>query len=386
MAEIKPELDMFAKIKVVGCGGGGNSAVNRMVQSKIKGVDFISINTDIQALQYSLAPTKVNIGKTITRGLGAGMDPEVARRSAEESQNEIKELLKGADMVFITAGMGGGTGSGSAPVVANIARELGALTIGVVTKPFSFEGSKRMEVANGALSELAKNVDTIITIPNDRILQIVDKKTTIVEAFALADEILKQGISGITEVITSHGLVNVDFADVKKVMKNAGSALMGVGNASGENKAVDAAKSAINSPLLEVSIDGAKGILFTVTGGPSLSMNEVNEAAKIVTESADPNAVIIFGAVIDPSMKDDIKVTVVATGFSDDQLINESRLSQNIQPNQSFFMGGTFKKSDIFVDNEKMESKNISEPISTPSKEEDDELDIPAFIRKKMGE
>lgn len=386
MAEIKPELDMFAKIKVVGCGGGGNSAVNRMVQSKIKGVDFISINTDIQALQYSLAPTKVNIGKTITRGLGAGMDPEVARRSAEESQNEIKELLKGADMVFITAGMGGGTGSGSAPVVANIARELGALTIGVVTKPFSFEGSKRMEVANGALSELAKNVDTIITIPNDRILQIVDKKTTIVEAFALADEILKQGISGITEVITSHGLVNVDFADVKKVMKNAGSALMGVGNASGENKAVDAAKSAINSPLLEVSIDGAKGILFTVTGGPSLSMNEVNEAAKIVTESADPNAVIIFGAVIDPSMKDDIKVTVVATGFSDDQLISESRLSQNIQPNQSFFMGGTFKKSDIFVDNEKMESKNISEPISTPSKEEDDELDIPAFIRKKMGE
>ncbi len=386
MAEIKPELDMFAKIKVVGCGGGGNSAVNRMVQSKIKGVDFISINTDIQALQYSLAPTKVNIGKTITRGLGAGMDPEVARRSAEESQNEIKELLKGADMVFITAGMGGGTGSGSAPVVANIARELGALTIGVVTKPFSFEGSKRMEVANGALSELAKNVDTIITIPNDRILQIVDKKTTIVEAFALADEILKQGISGITEVITSHGLVNVDFADVKKVMKNAGSALMGVGNASGENKAVDAAKSAINSPLLEVSIDGAKGILFTITGGPSLSMNEVNEAAKIVTESADPNAVIIFGAVIDPSMKDDIKVTVVATGFSDDQLISESRLSQNTQPNQSFFMGGTFKKSDIFVDNEKMESKNISEPISTPSKEEDDELDIPAFIRKKMGE
>lgn len=386
MAEIKPELDMFAKIKVVGCGGGGSSAVNRMVQSKIKGVDFISINTDIQALQYSLAPTKVNIGKTITRGLGAGMDPEVARRSAEESQNEIKELLKGADMVFITAGMGGGTGSGSAPVVANIARELGALTIGVVTKPFSFEGSKRMEVANGALSELAKNVDTIITIPNDRILQIVDKKTTIVEAFALADEILKQGISGITEVITSHGLVNVDFADVKKVMKNAGSALMGVGNASGENKAVDAAKSAINSPLLEVSIDGAKGILFTITGGPSLSMNEVNEAAKIVTESADPNAVIIFGAVIDPSMKDDIKVTVVATGFSDDQLISESRLSQNTQPNQSFFMGGTFKKSDIFVDNEKMESKNISEPISTPSKEEDDELDIPAFIRKKMGE
>lgn len=383
MAEIKPDLDMFAKIKVVGCGGGGNSAVNRMVQSKIKGVDFISINTDIQALQYSLAPTKINIGKTITRGLGAGMDPEIARRSAEESQNEIKESIKGADMVFITAGMGGGTGSGSAPVVANIAKELGALTIAVVTKPFSFEGSKRMEVANGAMAELAKNVDTIITIPNDRILQIVDKKTTIVEAFALADEILKQGISGITEIITSHGLVNVDFADVKKVMKNAGSALMGVGNASGENKAVDAAKSAINSPLLEVSIDGAKGILFTVTGGPSLSMNEVNEAAKIVTESADPNAVIIFGAVIDPTMKDDIKVTVVATGFSDDK-INDSRSTVNNQQNQGFFMGGTFKKSDIFVDNEKPEAKPSIDQASVSTK--DDELDIPAFIRKKMGE
>jgi len=383
MAEIKPDLDMFAKIKVVGCGGGGNSAVNRMVQSKIKGVDFISINTDIQALQYSLAPTKINIGKTITRGLGAGMDPEIARRSAEESQNEIKESIKGADMVFITAGMGGGTGSGSAPVVANIAKELGALTIAVVTKPFSFEGSKRMEVANGAMAELAKNVDTIITIPNDRILQIVDKKTTIVEAFALADEILKQGISGITEIITSHGLVNVDFADVKKVMKNAGSALMGVGNASGENKAVDAAKSAINSPLLEVSIDGAKGILFTVTGGPSLSMNEVNEAAKIVTESADPNAVIIFGAVIDPTMKDDIKVTVVATGFSDDKM-NDSRSTVNNQQNQGFFMGGTFKKSDIFVDNEKPEAKPSIDQASVSTK--DDELDIPAFIRKKMGE
>lgn len=384
MAEIKPDLDMFAKIKVVGCGGGGNSAVNRMVQSKIKGVDFISINTDIQALQYSLAPTKINIGKTITRGLGAGMDPEVARRSAEESQNEIRDLLKGADMVFITAGMGGGTGSGSAPVVANIAKELGALTIAVVTKPFSFEGAKRMEVANNALAELVKNVDTVITIPNDRILQIVDKKTSIVEAFALADEILKQGISGITEIITSNGIVNVDFADVKKVMRNAGSALMGIGNASGENKAVDAAKSAINSPLLEVSIDGAKGILFTVTGGPSLSMNEVNEAAEIVTESADPNAIIIFGAVIDPNMKDDIKVTVVATGFSDDKLnaIKSEPVSSNM------FMSGTYtksKESNIFVDNSKKEEEK-EENSEKPSDEGEDELDIPAFIRKKMGE
>jgi len=321
MAQIKPEVETFAKIKVVGVGGGGNSAVNRMIQAKVKGVDFISVNTDVQALHHSLSPIKMNIGKSITRGLGAGMNPEVARRSAEENQNEIKEALKGADMVFVTAGMGGGTGTGASPIVAKTARELGALTIGVITKPFSFEGAKRAELAEAGLSQLLENVDTMITIPNDRILQIADKKTSLVDAFALADDVLKQGIQGISELITVHGLINVDFADVKAIMKDAGSALMGVGNASGENKAVDAAKAAINSPLLEISIDGAKGILFTVTGGPSLSMNEVHEAAKVVTESADDNAKIIFGAVIDPNMKDEIKVTVVATGFSDDQQI-----------------------------------------------------------------
>ncbi len=383
MAEIKPDLDMFAKIKVIGCGGGGNSAVNRMVQSKLKAVDFISINTDIQALQHSLAPTKINIGKTITKGLGAGMDPELARRSAEESQNEIKESLKGADMVFITAGMGGGTGSGSAPVVANIAKELGALTIAVVTKPFSFEGAKRMEVANNALAELSKNVDTVITIPNDRILQVVDKKTSIMEAFALADEVLKQGISGITEIITQNGIVNVDFADVKKVMKNAGSALMGVGNASGENKAVDAAKSAINSPLLEVSIDGAKGILFTVTGGPGLSMNEIDEVGKIVTESADPNATIIFGAVIDQSMKDDIKVTVIATGFSDEKLA-AAKEAASINNMNSFT---SRRPNNIFVDSSSDSDKKKEEAVVTEEKNDDnDELEVPSFIRKKMGE
>ncbi|HOC96479.1 MAG TPA: cell division protein FtsZ, partial [bacterium] len=315
MPEIKPDLDSVAKIKVVGVGGGGNSALNRMIQAKVKGVDFIALNTDAQALFNSLATTKLNIGKTITKGLGAGMDPELARRSAEESQNEIKDLLKGANMVFITAGMGGGTGTGASPVVASVARELGALTIAVVTRPFSFEGSVRAQVAQSGIDELKKNVDAIITIPNDRILQIVDKKTTLVESFMLADEILKQGIQGISEIITNNGIVNVDFADVKRIMKNSGTALMGVGHASGENKAVDAAKSAINSPLLETSIDGAKGILFTVTGGPTLSMNEVNEAAKVVTESADPNAVIIFGAILDPTMKDEIKVTAIATGF-----------------------------------------------------------------------
>lgn len=388
MPEIKPDLDSVAKIKVVGVGGGGNSALNRMIQSKVKGVDFIALNTDAQALFNSLSSTKLNIGKTITKGLGAGMDPEIARRAAEESQNEIKDLLKGANMIFITAGMGGGTGTGAAPVIASVARELGALTIAVVTRPFSFEGAVRAQVAQGGIDELKKNVDAIITIPNDRILQIVDKKTTLVESFMLADEILKQGIQGISEIITNNGIVNVDFADVKRIMKNSGSALMGVGNASGENKAVDAAKSAINSPLLETSIDGAKGILFTVTGGPGLSMNEVNEAAKVVTESADPNAVIIFGAIIDPTMKDELKVTVVATGFD----------LHNIEKN-NVFASGVASKKDFFKKDEKEEfdtpaewrSKKIEVEKNEKSnevkpKEEDDESEIPAFIRKKMGE
>ena len=323
----------------------------------------------------------MNIGKSITKGLGAGMNPDVARRSAEENQNEIKEVLKGADMVFVTAGMGGGTGTGAAPVVAKIARELGALTIAVITKPFSFEGAKRAELAQNGLSELIENVDTMITIPNDRILQIADKKTSLVDAFALADEVLKQGIQGISELITVHGLINVDFADVKAIMKDTGSALMGVGNASGENKAVDAAKAAINSPLLEISIDGAKGILFTITGGPGLSMNEVHEAAKVVTESADDNAKIIFGAVIDPTMKDEIKVTVVATGFSDDQQILKTGSSSS-----SFLTGGSVSKSDIFVDDKNSDDDNDFDNDQGDDNSSSDELDVPAFIRKKMGE
>lgn len=383
MAQIKPELETFAKIKVVGVGGGGNSAVNRMIQARVKGVDFISINTDSQALHHSLSPIKMNIGKSITRGLGAGMNPEIARRAAEETQNEIKEALKGADMVFITAGMGGGTGTGASPIVAKTARELGALTIAVVTKPFSFEGAKRAELAENGLSQLLESVDTMITIPNDRILQIADKKTSLIDAFALADEVLKQGIQGISELITVHGLINVDLADVKVIMKDSGSALMGVGNASGENKAVDAAKAAINSPLLEVSIDGAKGILFAVTGGPSLSMNEVHEAAKVVTESADDNAKIIFGAVIDPNMKDEIKVTVIATGFSDDH----QQIIKTGSSSSAFLSGGSISKSDIFVDNNNSEDDS---DFDSNSQNEDnaseDELDVPAFIRRKMGE
>ena len=315
MAEIKPQVETFAKIKVVGVGGSGNSAVNRMVAAKIRGVEFVAINTDVQALHYSQAQTKLHIGKTITRGLGAGMDPDMGQRAAEESEEEIREVLKGADMVFITCGLGGGTGSGAGPVVAKIAKEMDALTVAVVTRPFSFEGVQRRAIADAAYERLVDVVDTIITIPNDRVLQIIDRKTSLLDAFDTVDEVLRQGVQGISELITVPGLINVDFADVRAIMSNRGSSLMGIGRGNGENRAADAAKSAIASPLLEVSIDGAKGVLFTITGGSNLGMYEVSEAAKIVTQSADQGAKVIFGAIIDESMKDEVKVTVIATGF-----------------------------------------------------------------------
>lgn len=315
MAEVKPEIETFAKIKVVGVGGGGGSAINRMVNNGIKGVEFLAINTDIQALHYNKAGEKIHIGKTVTRGLGAGMNPDLGKAAAEESENEIREALEGCDMVFITCGMGGGTGSGASPVVAKISKELGALTVAVVTKPFSFEGGQRKNIAERAFTELADNVDTIITISNDKLLQVIDKKTSLLEAFKVADDVLRQGVQGIAEIITTPGAINADFADVKAVMSNAGSALMGIGQASGENRAIEAAKGAINSSLLDISIDGARGIVFTITGGPDLSMNEVSEAAKVITAAADEEAKIIFGAVIDEKLKDEIKVTVVATGF-----------------------------------------------------------------------
>jgi cell division protein FtsZ len=315
MAEIKPAIETFAKIKVVGVGGSGNSSVNRMIAAKIRGVEFIAINTDVQALHYSQAPQKLHIGKTVTRGLGAGMDPDMGLRAAEEAQNEIRELLKGADMVFVTCGMGGGTGTGASPYIASIAKELGALTVAVVTRPFTFEGAQRRANAESGLDKLAEQVDTIITIPNDRILQIIDRKTSLVDAFEMVDDVLRQGVQGISELITVPGLINVDFADVRAIMSNRGSALMGIGRGHGDNRAADAAKAAIASPLLEVSIDGAKGILFTITGGSNLGMYEVSEAAKVITQSADPQAKVIFGAIIDESMKDEIKITVVATGF-----------------------------------------------------------------------
>lgn len=315
MAEIKPDIETFAKIKVVGVGGSGGSAVNRMVASKIRGVEFIAMNTDVQALHHSLASVKLHIGKAATRGLGAGMDPDVGARAAEESANEIREALKGADMVFVTCGMGGGTGTGAGPVVAAIAQELGALTVAVVTRPFMFEGAQRRIIADQGYEKLAESVDTMITIPNDRILQIIDRKTSLIDAFEIVDDVLRQGVQGISELITVPGLINVDFADVRAIMANRGSALMGIGRGHGENRAADAAKGAIASPLLEVSIDGAKGILFTITGGSNLGMYEVSEAAKVITQSADPQAKVIFGAIIDETMKDEVKVTVIATGF-----------------------------------------------------------------------
>ncbi len=315
MAEVKPAIESFAKIKVVGIGGSGGSAINRMVKSKIKGVEFIAANTDVQALHASQASVKIHLGKAVTRGLGAGMNPDVGRAAAEESANEIREALKGADMVFITCGMGGGTGTGASAVVAEIARDLGALTVAVVTKPFAFEGAQRRTIGELGHKRLGEAVDAIITIPNDRVLQLIDKKTPLLEAFETVDDVLRQGVQGISELITVPGLINVDFADVKAIMSSTGSALMGIGRGTGDSRAIEAAKQAISSPLLEVSIDGAKGILFTITGGPGLTMFEVSEAAKVITANADPDAKVIFGAVVDETLKDDVRICVIATGF-----------------------------------------------------------------------
>lgn len=308
-------MSEFANIKVIGVGGGGSNAVNRMIDSGLQGVDFLVANTETQALENSKAEVKLQIGEKLTKGLGAGGNPEIGEQAAQESREEIVKSLQGADMVFVTAGMGGGTGTGAAPVVAECARELGALTVGVVTKPFTFEGKKRKSQAEGGVDMLTSKVDTIIVIPNDRLLQIVDKKTPLLSAFSTADDILRQGIKGISDLITVPGLINLDFADVKSIMSNQGEALMGIGVGEGENRAVDAAKMAINSPLLETSIDGAKGILLNITGSSDLSLFEINEAAEIISEAADPEANIIFGSVIDENLGDRIQITVVATGF-----------------------------------------------------------------------
>ncbi len=389
MPEVKPAAETFAKIKVIGVGGSGGSAINRMVDSGVKGVEFIAVNTDVQALHYNKANKKLHIGKTVTRGLGAGMNPELGKQAAEESQNEVRDMLKDSDMVFITCGLGGGTGTGASPTIAEIARDLGALTVAVVTKPFAFEGGQRRNIAERGLSELADKVDTIITISNDKLLQVIDKKTSILEAFMVADDILRQGVQGISEIITVPGIINADFADIKAVMSNAGSALMGIGQATGENKAIEAAKAAINSPLLDMSIEGARGLVFTITGGAGLGMNEVNEAAKVITASADEDAKIIFGAVIDDKLKDEVKITVVATGFDGrGEAIKAAGTDKGYTPN--VFIEEEEKKEEA---RRKSKISPLKAAQAEPAKkkgatgvsaEEDDELGIPAFIRRKM--
>lgn len=388
MPEVKPDIETLAKIKVIGVGGSGGSAINRMIHSKIRGVEFIAVNTDLQALHYSNAPIKMHIGKGVTRGLGAGMDPDLGRRAAEESQNELRDLVKGADMVFITCGLGGGTGSGASPLLAEVARESGALTVAVVTKPFSFEGGYRKEIADRAYADLSEKVDTIITIPNDRVLQIIDKKTPLTEAFDVVDDILRQGVQGISEIITVPGLINADFADVKTIMSHGGSAFMGIGRASGENRAAEAAKAAITSPLLEISIDGARGILFTITGGANLSMHEVNEAAKIITGSADPGAKIKFGAVLDETMKDEVKITVIAAGFAEARESTFLGTKAGFLPTKTPYKPSSFFPSkDAVKQEEKPPSVFVIKPVKKDEREaeEDQDLDIPPILRKKLG-
>lgn len=390
--EVKPEIETFAQIKVIGVGGSGGAALTRMIEAGLKGVDFIAVNTDAQALHHNPAKTKIHIGKTTTRGLGAGMDPEVGYKAAEENQDEISDALKGTDMVFITCGLGGGTGSGAAPFVAKMARDAGALTVAVVTKPFVFEGAQRSNIAEQAYNELVENVDTIITIPNDRLLQIIDKKTSVLEAFGVVDEVLRQGVQGISDLITVPGLINVDFADVKSVMKDAGSALMGIGKASGENRAIDAAKAAIDSPLLEMSINGARGILFTVAGGANLSMFELNEAARIITENADSNARIIFGSVVDESLGDDVQVTVVATGFGSSSKSKKREATNPFRDLDALRSGQAEKNDDMtpVIGGVSTSSAPAAPAAKSIMDEEavdnsdDDDLDIPAFIRKRM--
>ena len=315
MLELDIDLDRFAAIKVIGVGGGGNNAVNRMIAAGLNGVEFISVNTDAQALMHSQAPYRIQIGEKLTKGLGAGANPEIGESAAQESREEIVKALRGADMVFVTAGMGGGTGTGAAPIVAECAKEVGALTVGVVTKPFSFEGRRRQGQAELGTAKLKEKVDTLITIPNDRLLQVADKRTSMIDAFRIADDVLRQGVQGISDLIAVPGLINLDFADVKTIMTDTGSALMGIGYGSGDNRAVTAAEAAIKSPLLETSIEGAKGVLLNITGGPSLGLLEVNEAAAIISDAVDPEANIIFGAVIDEAFQDEVRVTVIATGF-----------------------------------------------------------------------
>lgn len=394
--EVKPKIETFARIKVVGIGGAGTSAVNRMVQMGINGVQFVSVNTDAQALHNNNADVKVHIGKNITRGLGSGMDPDVGRQAAEETASEIEEVLSNADMVFITCGLGGGTGTGASPIVAEIAKQRGILTVAVVTRPFTFEGSKRREVAEAGYESLKDKVDAIISIHNDRILQIIDKQTSLVDAFKTVDEVLRQGIAGISDLITTHGIVNADFADVRSIMQDAGTALMGIGKASGENRAMEAAKQAINSPLLELSIEGAKGVLFNITGGPSLSMFEIDEASQAITKSIDPEAKVKWGVVLDENAGAEVRVTVIATGF--DEHARPARLTR-VEDSRSAFTSQIITpptpssapapQTPPAPTPQATTPMDIRRPQSfvspAPQTDDDeDDLEVPAFLRKDL--
>lgn len=387
MPKVDPEVEAFARIKVIGVGGSGKNAVNHMIESKVKGVEFVVMNTDAQDLHHSLAKRKIHIGKNLTRGLGTGMNPEMGKRAAEETKEEVQDVIKGSDMVFIACGMGGGTGTGASATIARIAREEGVLTVAVVTKPFFFEGKHRMQIAEKGIAELKKEVDALIVIPNDKLLGIVQKETTFQDAFDICDEVLRQAVEGISDLITTPGIINVDFADIRSVMSNAGPALMGIGFATGEKRAVDAAHAAINSPLLDVSITGARGVLFAIAGGDDMTMHEIQEAAKVITESVDPEARIIFGAIKDTKLKkDEVKVTVIASGFPDSEIADSSLFGAPVSE----------KKKEEPVTKKEVkrepprEIHNSVEPHhptikSAPAQEEDEDdwNAIPAFLRRK---
>ncbi len=381
MPQIKPDVEAFARIKVLGVGGSGKNALNHMINSKVRGVDFIAVNTDSQDLHHSLAKRKIHIGKNLTHGLGAGMNPELGKRAVEETKEEIQEAIKGADMVFITCGLGGGTGTGAAPIIARISREMGALTVAVVTKPFFFEGQQRMKLAEAGLEELRQSVDAIIVIPNDRLLSTISKETTAKSAFATCDDVLKSAVEGISDLITTPGIINIDFADIKATMENAGSALMGIGLATGEKRAEEAAKMAINSPLLEVSINGAKGVLFSIAGGDDLGMFEIQDAAKLITESVDPNAKIIFGTVKDEKLKKgEVKITVIASNFPEN--FNKKTLFQSAPMTNNDREKEVVKEEKGKIFNSiPVQTQNEPDKISDMS--DDDEWGaVPAFLRR----
>lgn len=410
MPQIKPEVETFARIKVVGVGGSGKNAVNHMVNAKVRGIDFISINTDAQDLHHSLAKKKIHVGKNLTRGLGAGMNPEIGKRAAEETREEIQEALKGADMVFVTGGMGGGTGTGASPVVARIAKDMGALTIGVVTKPFGFEGALRTKLAEQGIAELRDSVDALVIIPNDRLMMIISKETTAKQAFMMSDEVLKEAVEGISDLITTPGsIANIDFADIRAILDDAGSALMGVGKGSGEKRAEDAAKAAINSPLIDLSVTGARGVLFSIAGGDDLTMFEIQDAAKIITESIDPEAKVIFGTVKDEKLKKgEVKITVIASGFPDaaggarrglfdsrpsvsssSTLDDEPRgkifnslqaITRDVKPLSEKYE----PKIETKIETKKIEEEKIAPSVATAKDDDTDDWGaVPAFLRRK---